>query len=195
MRGAGRSSCVTGAVAESVVRLIAGSAGACAERIVGSGVGGPCGVLARILTGILVRVRAGPAGIHRRGRQLLRVTALGVRAARLRLPRILLRRVRLRCRVAFTGGGVAAEPGARGGTEPTTCCLGIGVAPMRSALVRGKLWQVVYSSKLSARAIRPARRSRFRHRAHRSYRFSDRCFCEDLRPDRKAHHADFTPGH
>ena len=69
------------------------------------------------------------------------------RAARLRLPRILLRRARLRCRVAFTGGGVAAEPGARGGTEPTTCCLGIGVAPMRSALVRGKLWQVVYSSK------------------------------------------------
>lgn len=77
----------------------------------------------------------------------MRVATLGVRALRLRGPRILLRRVRLRCRVAFTGGGVAAEPGARGGAEPTTCCLGIGVAPMRSALVRGKLWQVVYSSK------------------------------------------------
>lgn len=147
MRGAGRSSCVTGAVAESVVRLLSGSARACAERIVGSGVGGPCGVLTRVLAGVVVRVRAGPARIHRRGRQLLGVTTLGVRAARLRLPRILLRRARLRCRVAFTGGGVAAEPGARGGTEPTTCCLGIGVAPIRSALVRGKLWQVVYSSK------------------------------------------------
>jgi hypothetical protein len=49
--------------------------------------------------------------------------------------------------------------------------------------------------KLSARAIRPARRSRLRRRAHRGHRISDRCFCEDLRPDRKAHHADFTPGH
>ncbi|SMX67469.1 hypothetical protein BI49514_00456 [Brevibacterium iodinum ATCC 49514] len=147
MRRAGRSSCITGAVAESVVRLISRSTGACAERIVGSGIGGPFGVLTGILVRVLVRFRAGPAGIRRRGRQLSGVTALGVRAARLGLPRVLLRQARLRCRVAFAGGGVAAEPGASGGPEPTTCCLGIGVAPMRSALVRGKLWQVVYSSK------------------------------------------------
>ncbi|SDS07967.1 hypothetical protein SAMN04489752_0932 [Brevibacterium siliguriense] len=143
MRRPGRRSISTGAVAESAVRWTVGSSGACAERIVGSGIGGSLGVPA----GTLVRTRTGPARVHCRGRQLLRVATLGVRAARLRLPRILLRRARPRCRVAFTGGGVAAEPGARGGAEPTTSCLGIGVAPMRSALVRGKLWQVVYSSK------------------------------------------------
>src|SRR5699024_1824407 len=38
------------------------------------------------------------------------------------------------------------ESGARGGAESTTCGGRIGVAPIRSALVRGKLWQVVYSS-------------------------------------------------
>lgn len=143
MRGAGRSSCVTGAVAESVVRLISRSTRACAERIVGSGIGGPFGVP----TGILIGARMGPARVHCRRRLLLRVTALGSRAARLRRSRILLRRARLRCGVAFAGGSVAAEAGASGGPEPTTCCLGIGVAPMRSVLVRGKLWQVVYSSK------------------------------------------------
>ena len=71
-----------GAVAESVIRQIGGCARARAERVVGSWIRGPLGVLARVLVG----VRAGPARVHRRGRQLLRVSTLGAEALRLRGP-------------------------------------------------------------------------------------------------------------
>jgi len=62
-------------------------------------------------------------------------------------------------RTVVAGGGIAAESGSSRGTETATCSGRIGVVPIRSMLVRGNLWQVLYSSNFTSRAGRSAHRA------------------------------------